>query len=319
MWQPAAVWTTTLGLVLVGCGSASPPASPPASSTASSTAGPTPSARVSAVSPVVGAGQIVALTTQNDIVVLAADGVRIRSLGHLGATVGDEVNSVDVSPDGGRVVLSVLNDHDLMCRATVYSIGVDGFRAPLVAGAAASFSPDGRMLAFIRYAAKGEFCLRSQLVIRRLEDGSETVAAVPGGAGVEGSPPSWPLNWSPDGRRITLVGGQGALVTTVGVWDVRLVGSGQSRGGTPPQAPVFVDGNVAAMTGCCVGADQQMASFPAGGGDSSRLFGLTGPVRSIRTDRGGKGLWLTTEDSTLWRWEGGRLRAVRRGVLIASG
>lgn len=128
------------------------------------------------------------------------------------------------------------------------------------------------------------------------------------------------LNWSPNGQKITFVADHGAVVARVGVWDVIAVGPATRDAATPPQAPVFLDDEtVAAMTGCCVGTDQQVAAFPPTGAGAIRLFGVPAPVRSIRRDRGGEALWVTTEDSVLWRWDGDRARAVLAGALITSG
>jgi len=47
---------------------------------------------------------------------------------------------------------------------------------------------------------------------------------------------------------------------------------------------------------------------------------VPGPLRSIRRDRGGPGLWLTVEEAGLWHWDGETVRRIVDGdVLVTSG
>lgn len=275
------------------------------------------------LSPAIATDQVVVLTPANDIVSIAADGTSPRSLGRVTGVEGDEVDLIDVSPDGRHLLVSVVNDHDLACTATVFSVGPDRILHRLVDGAAASFSADGRRLAYLRYARTGEFCYRTTLVVHQLAPGIETAVALPGGKRLEGNPPEWPLNWSPDGARIAYVAArQGASVYSIG--DRRVVGldAKAAPDDSTPLAPVFLDNHaVAAMTNCCSGSDQRMTRFPLTGAAPSRLFTVPSPVRSVRRDRGGHGLWLTTEQSavTLWHWDGQRLQPVPVPALVTSG
>jgi dipeptidyl aminopeptidase/acylaminoacyl peptidase len=223
------------------------------------------------------------------------------------------------------VLVSVVNDHDEACTAEVYRLRENGQLERLVKGAAASISPDGSRFAYFSYRADDLLCLRSTLRVRSLTDGTETSVDTPGGASPEGNPQDWPLNWSPDGSRLTFVSTKGpelrfaaeAVVTTVGKWKTRSV-DGSGVGG--PSAPVFLDDDtIAAETECCIG-DIDVGGFSLADGTATHLFTVPGPVRSIRRDRGGEGLWLTVEEAGLWHWDGSQVRRVVDGdVLITSG
>ncbi|HJQ41847.1 MAG TPA: hypothetical protein VJ831_02080 [Jatrophihabitantaceae bacterium] len=255
------------------------------------------------------------------IAVMSPNGAVRRDLGTMPTVEGDEVNAIDVSPDGKSVLVSVLNDKDGACAASVYSVGDDRVMHPFLNGAAASFSPDGRSVALLRYSPQGEFCYRTRLVVRSLTDGSERTTPLPGGPTMEGNPPEWPVNWSPDGRRIALVRGPHATasVITVHTWTSTSF-NGASRAG----APVFLsNSDVALYTGCCAGSQQAMTRFHEQR-VVTKLFSVTSPVRSIRRDRGGAGVFFTTEPfepgvNTLWHWDGSQLTALAPDVLVTSG
>jgi hypothetical protein len=254
---------------------------------------------------------VVVVTADGEVKQLDDHGRETASLGQVPLPVGGEVNAISVSPDG-QVLVSTLNDHDEACRAVVYRATTDGFEK-YVDGAAAVFSEDGTQLAYVRYASVGEFCPRTQLVIRRVADGAEQRIDYPGERQPEGTPPAWPISWSPDGTKLALMTSDGLGVITIRDKDVRQVGGGL------PAAPAFLDDTtVAAMSGCCVGP-LRVAAYPITSERPHELFQVPGPVRSIQRDRGGDGLWLTVEEAGLWHWDGAKLERIAADALVTSG
>jgi hypothetical protein len=271
------------------------------------------------ISPPISADQTVILTPRLTLLAIDEHGATVRRLGMVRMRLGAEVDALDVSGDGRHVIVSIVNDHDRACSATVYSLGDDGRLHRLFRGGAATFSPDGARVAYLQYTRSGEFCYRTRLAITNLGDGSKVVLPLVGGRTLEGNPPEWPLNWSPDGTELAYVGKHGiALATTAdGHRYVQRIVTADGR-----LAPVFTRNDALAVyTGCCSGNAQQVTAISLSGKPATTLFPLNSPVRSIRSDRGGHGLWLTTEESpnTLWHWDGTRLRPLPVQALIASG
>lgn len=276
-------------------------------------------------------GEVAVALADGAILAVTADGGRTRTLGRVPIWPNGHVDAVDVAPDGGRVLVSVLDDSDEggppdssgaptnACRAAVYSVLRGRAVKRLASGADASMAPDGHRVAYLRYALDHGFCVRTHLVVRDLGSGAEEAVPLPGGSVLEGTPPEWPLTWSPDGTRVAFVSERGALVSRVDGREVTRVGGARPSGGERTLAPVFLaDGTVAGMTGCCLGGEGRMVAFPSTG-DPYVLFPLATPVRAIRRDRGGAGLWLTMEETSLWHWDGRHLRAVFAPALITSG
>ena len=266
-------------------------------------------------------GEVAVVVESGEVLAVRADGRRTRSLGRVPRWDTGQVDAVHVSPDGRQVLVSVLDDADEAgppdaagaptnaCRAAVYRL-VPG-RPPerLLDGASASIAPDGRRVAYLRYTRQQSFCVRSRLVVRDLVAGTEQAVGLPGGSALEGTPPEWPLDWSPDGKRIAFVSERGALVTEVDGWRTTVLG-GDHPADDRRLAPVFLaDGTEAAMTGCCIGGEGRMTAYPATA-DPHLLFAVATPVTSVRRDRGGNGLWLTMQETGLWHWHGARLRPV---------
>lgn len=259
---------------------------------------------------------IVVVTADGEVKQLDEQGRTVSSLGQVPPSVGGEVNAISVSSEG-QVLVSTLNDHDQACRAVVYRVTTDGLEKYLD-GAAAAFDEDGTQLAYVRYARDGESCPRAQLVIRRLADGVERHVDYPGERQPEGTPPAWPISWSPDGTKLALITSDGLSVVMTGSWDVSPVGDALP-GADRPSAPAFLDDeNVAAMAGCCIGSGR-VAAYSITSGGSHDLFTVPGPVRSIQRDRGGDGLWLTVEEAGLWHWDGAKLVHLSADALITSG
>jgi hypothetical protein len=267
---------------------------------------------------IVQSDEVVAVTAAGDVVRVAADGSDRGLVGRIALDVGAEVDAVDVSPDGAEVVVSVLNDHDEACQADVHLFSAAADGAVIAEGAAASFSPDGTRLLYLQYRADGEFCPRTRVVVRSLADRAERRFALPGGGGVEGNPGEWPVDWSPDSRRIALVAPHGVLLADA---DGTHVTTLAAAAGTDlaATAPVFLDDDtLLAVTGCCVGA-AHVTEFSLDGGGARPAFEVPTAVRSIRRDRDGAGVWLTLEDRGLWHWDGTTVTQVAPDYLLASG
>jgi aspartate 1-decarboxylase len=305
----AIVVAVALSLGVVGCGSNDTlPASPSSSA---------PSANAQAA---ISQDEVIGALDDGEIVRIDAHtGRATATLGRVPWATGAEIDSVDVAPDGNQVLVSVQNDHDQACAATVYAFDPqNGKRTIFAHGAAASYSPSGAEVAYISYRQQDdEFCRRSQLVTRTSATGHESAFSLPGGETLEGNPPEWPLNWSPDGSRLVFVAQQGAVV----------VSAHHSSKPSPVQtadpqnrvlSPIFLDDQtIAGLTDCCVGTGHVRA-FTLGNGDSRALFDAAA-IRGIRLDRGGSGLWLTIEEQGLWHWDGSRLVQKAPNVLMTSG
>lgn len=148
--------------------------------------------------------------------------------------------------------------------------------------------------------------------MRELTGGAETVVTELEDGPVGGTPPEWPVSWSPDDERIAHVTDEGAVVTQVGSRKTNPVDeSGVDR----PLAPGWLaDGRLLTMYGCCtVGGNMRSA------GPDGVEFAVRGPVRSVRAGRDGVGAWLTIEEQGLHHWDGTRLRKVTSDALLTSG
>lgn len=256
--------------------------------------------------------------------VFKESGALVRTLGTVPHEEGAEVNAVDVSPDGARALVSVQNDHDEVCSATVYEATDSGLR-PLFDGAAASFSPDGHRIAHLSYTARGEFCFRSGLSIRNAEDGVVlSASALPGGETLEDTPPTWPVNWSPDGMRLVFLGAKGKFGRAPLIVEVRpdgRLGAARPPAGGSLFSPVFTrDLSLLGADDCCI--RQQLVARDPQTGRTQQLAPLDSPIRSARADRGGEGAWFLTELGNLFHWNGGALTPVQTAVgpvVMASG
>jgi hypothetical protein len=166
--------------------------------------------------------------------------------------------------------------------------------------------------------------LEEALVLREVATDKETVWDLPGEDPAMGTPPSWPLNWSTDGERVALVRDRSVLVLAVDDLTHSLVmATADAEGSVSADAPVFLDAQrLAVLGGCCVG-DLPVESIDLVSGARTVLFAAPAPIRSIRRDREGAGLWFTVEERGLWRWDGqGAPRAVggdAEKALLVSG
>lgn len=326
-----------------GAGSAVPaptplPATAPASTrpvTARPASGPAARHTQEITAPVTapgGVGGPVVVTGAGDVVELSPAGAPVRSFGRVGGTVSNHADAVDVSPDGARLVVSTLDDSDGRCTAHTLSTSVTARGGSLrrwFDGASATLSPDGARVAYVRYRLVDGFCSRVAVVVRDIATGREVSRPLPGGPRLPGTPPGWPVSFAPDGTRLALVVGLRTVVLPVGASTGAsaetsaggLVGAPVRTVGPDGEAyaPVFLsDGRLAVMGGCCMGGNQPVGAVD-GAGARTVLFSAPAPVRSIRRDRTGPGLYLTVEDGGLLHWDGTRLAVVTRDALVTSG
>ena len=191
-------------------------------------------------------------------------------------------------------------------------------------GAAAAFDPTGGRLAYVRYALRGEFCMRSELVIRELADGTEVASPIPGGEALDGNPGESLLSWSPDGIRLALfsTSDKAAGTHVVTVEPSGALGRDEHIGLF--FAAAFSDEDtVFGSPGCCI--KTRFATRSLRDGTTTDLGPVPTLLKSVRRDRGGTGFWVTLEIDGLRYWDGRALRPLpgpgdRGGdVEIASG
>jgi hypothetical protein len=204
------------------------------------------------------------------------------------------------------------DDDPEICAASVFQV-LPGMRLRQLAdGAAIALTADGLRLAYYRYANTGGFCRRTELVVRDLTDGSERTVPTPADGLVGGTPPEWPVNWSPDARQIAHVTRTGAVVTDVATGRATVL---EAAPRTRTLAPAWLaDGRLIALHGCCIGGGSIRVE-----GTAEELFATPGPVRSLRPGRDGSGAWFVVEEQGLHRWDGTAVRPVYRDAVLASG
>lgn len=260
------------------------------------------------------AASVVAVLADRDVAVLSSSGVVEERLASLPVAAGEAV-SIDLSADRRSIVVGVLDHQGVRCKPALLQLGPDGNVTQVAVGTGGAFSPDGDKLAYRRYRWEGGYCLEDALVIRDVASGEELVWPLPGKDPVTGTPPGWPINWSPDGRHVALVRDRVVVVLTVDTLSHQVVtGVRDAEGQVSADAPVFIDNeHVAVLFGCCV-SDMPVVSVHLDTGARRHLFDAPGPIRSIRRDDGGE-LWFTVEEAGLWCWEGGEPeRVATRGV-----
>lgn len=259
-------------------------------------------------------GHVAVVRSDRTVARVDPTGRQVETLAQLPVDAG-EPDAVAVSPDGRVVLVSAVrsdDDEPSICSAVVLQVISDGRMRPVADGAGLALSADGQQLAYFRYASVDGFCRRTRLVVRDLATAAESTVADPTDGLVGGTPPTWPVNWAPDGTEIAHVLDRGAVVT-----DVRTGATARAsdvvagRSLAPGWLP---DGTLVVLEGCCIGSGSIRA---AEGG--REVFAVPGPVRSIRAARSGPGLWLTVEEGGLFRWDGATLRLVLADTLLSSG
>lgn len=262
----------------------------------------------------VGAGHVVVVRRDRTIATVAASGEVVDDLSTLPPQAG-EPDAVAVSTDGQVVLVSAVKQDDdvpSVCAATVLQVLADGRTRELAEGAGIALSGSGRRLAYFRYATVDGFCRRTSLIVRDLADGAETTVTTLRDGPVGGTPPEWPVNWSPDEAQIAHVSRTGAVVTQVGTGATAAVDEGD---GGRPLAPAWLpDGRLVVLHGCCIGGGSVRAT-----GAAVEVFAVPGPLRSLRAGRDGVGAWFTVEDQGLHHWDGRDARAVLGDALLTSG
>ncbi len=262
---------------------------------------------------IVPVGEVAAAQQDRTIGRVAGNG-RFERLGELPVEAG-EPDAVAVSQDGRLVLVSAVRSDDddaSVCQAVVLQVLVDGGLQRIADGASLALSADGRRLAYFRHATFDGFCRRTDLVVRDLGSGAESTVLRLADAPVGATPPSWPVNWSPDGDRLVHVTSDGAVVTDAATGETVPV---STTAGRSALAPAWLpDGRLIVLDGCCIGTASMRT---ADGGEE--VFAVDRPVRSIRPGRRGTDVWLAVEEGGLVRWDGTVLRPVLPDVLVASG
>lgn len=244
----------------------------------------------------------------------ADEGGQVEELARLPDGIG-EPDAVAVDPGGRLVLVSAVrfdDDDASVCEAAVLQAGADGQWDRIADGASLALSADGQQLAYFRYATVDGYCRRTSLVVRDLTTGSESTVTELVDGPVGGTPPEWPVNWSPDGGQIAHVDRGGAVVTDVQNGITRPT---RTFEGSRALAPAWLpDDELVVLEGCCIGAGSVRRAD-----DGAEVFAVPGPLRSIRPGRDGSGAWLTVEEEGLLRWDGSSLRRVPVEALLASG
>lgn len=183
----------------------------------------------------------------------------------------------------------------------------------LAAGGSPALSPDGRRLAYFAVDFRNDILYRSGLVIRDLASGDSHLVRFAKPA-VWGNPPEVLINWSPDGRKLALVGWDrryGGRLYVVAVDHARTIESQPNLGHL--LAPVFLDGlTMLTLANCCIGSHQQMVEVTVGGGTQKAFATLPEPPESLRRIAPGTFV-ATTPDGFLLRFSKGRVRRLGTG------
>ena len=148
--------------------------------------------------------------------------------------------------------------------------------------------------------------------MQHVSSGMRRIVALPGGSELVSNPPQFPINWSPDGKRLAFAHAGAVQVVDVATLTTTSIGAHTDATATRGTfAPVFTArGDLAVLTGCCV-APMTVDTVDEGTRARTTLFAVTAPVRSISRDHRDEDiLWLTLEEAGLFRWDGERLAAV---------
>lgn len=268
---------------------------------------------VPVAAPLVGPGQVAVVRGDRSVVTVSETGAQASVLAKVPAAEG-EPDAVAVSADGRLVLVSAVQDDDdsADCSAAVLQVLPGGELRRLAEGASLALTADGSRLAYFRYDGSDGACRRSELVVRDLADGADSVVAeLEDGVG-GGTPPEWPVSWSPDGTQVAHVTQAGAAVTTVATGQTQVL---PVAPGSRALAPAWLgDGRLVALHGCCVGS---VSIRDASSG--REVFPAPGPLRSLRPDRRGSGAWFTVEEQGLHRWNGAAVRQVFADAPLTSG
>jgi hypothetical protein len=177
----------------------------------------------------------------------------------------------------------------------------------IAAGGSPVVSLDGRRLAYFAVRTSGDIPYRTAVVIRDLVTGRSH--AIPfAQPSVWGTPPDVVMNWSPDGRRLALIGWNrhyGGRLYVVDVAHAPTIESQPNLGHLT--APVFLDDRtVLALANCCIGTQQKMVALPIRSGAQTPFATLPEPPESLRRIAPGTFV-ATTPDGYLLRFLKGRV------------
>ena len=148
--------------------------------------------------------------------------------------------------------------------------------------------------------------------MQHVSTGMRRIVALPGGSELVSNPPQYPINWSPDGKRLAYAHAGAVQVVDVATLTTTSIGAQTDATATRGTfAPVVTArGDLAVMTGCCV-APMTIDTVDAASGAHTTSFAIPAPVGSISRDhRDSDVLWLTLQEAGLFRWDGERLAAV---------
>jgi hypothetical protein len=259
-----------------------------------------------APAPVVAPGQLLVSDLDGQLVV-------VDSAGHVRrkpAFVRSGCCQVELAADRRHAFVSVrrgetrtLLEVDLSTGSAVY----------IAAGGSPALSPDGRRLAYFALRLyNGDILYRTALVVRDLATGHLRSIRFAEPA-AWGTPPDVLINWSPDGRRIALVGfdrRHGPDLYVVDVAHARTVESQPNLGRMT--APVFLDDEtLLALSNCCTGTHQQIVARTLVHGAQTPFATLPEPPESLRRIAPGTFV-ATTPDGFLLRFTKGHV--VRLGT-----
>jgi len=262
--------------------------------------------------PVVPPGQLLVSDRDGRLLVVDGAGRVQRRLTYI--RTGCCPGQVELSADRRHAFVSVSRNE----RFSLLEVDlVTGKAIRIAAGGSAALSPDGRRLAYYAISTDNGIPFRTAVVVRDLASGRSHAIRFAEPA-VWGNPPDVLINWSPDGRKLAVVGlsrRHGGQLHIVDVDHAHTIESQPNLGHL--LAPVFLDPRtIVALANCCRGTHQEMVAVSLGSGAHQPFATLPEPPESLR--RVGSGTFVaTTPDGFLLRFSQGHVRRLGRGTYFS--